>query len=88
MRTFATCAILLGLACSVPAQQTSTGGGSAPTAQTQSGSDTAARVGNRTITVGELDERWRRDDAAQQAQAFQQLYEGRKTRWTRSLPRC
>ena len=38
--------------------------------------------------VGELDARWRRDDAAQQAQAFQQLYEGRKTRWTRSLPRC
>jgi protein-disulfide isomerase len=79
MRTFATCAILLGLACSVPAQQTSTGqGGSTPAAQTQSGSDTAARVGNRTITVAELDARWRRDDAPQQAQAFQQLYEGRK----------
>jgi protein-disulfide isomerase len=78
MRTFATCAILLGLACSVPAQQASSGqGGAAPTGQ--SGSDIAARVGSRTITIGELDERWRRDDAAQQAQAFQQLYEGRKT---------
>ena len=72
MRIFATCAILLALACSAPAQQ-QTGTVTAPSA-----SDTAARVGNRTITVKEVDERWRRDDAAQHAQAVQQLYDGRK----------
>jgi protein-disulfide isomerase len=78
MRTFAICAMLLGLACSVPAQQTSTGQAPAGQASAGQASDPAARVGNRTITVAELDERWRRDDAAQHAQAVQQLYEGRK----------
>jgi protein-disulfide isomerase len=72
MRIFATCAILLALACSAPAQQQTS------TVTAPSGSDTAARVGNRTITVKEVDERWRRDDAAQHAQAVQQLYDGRK----------
>jgi protein-disulfide isomerase len=75
MRIFTTCAILLALACSAPAQQTS----AAPqTSTAPSPSDAAARVGNRTITVKEVDERWRRDDAAQQAQAMQQLFEGRR----------
>jgi protein-disulfide isomerase len=72
MRIFATCAILLALACSAPAQQQTS------TVTAPSGSDTAARVGNRTITVKEVDDRWRRDDAAQHAQAVQQLYDGRK----------
>jgi protein-disulfide isomerase len=74
MRTLsATCAILLALACSAPAQQPAAGqsGSAAP-------SDVAARVGDRTITVKELDDRWRQNDAAQQAQAMQQLYEGRR----------
>ena len=69
MRTVTTCAILLALACSTPAQQASTG---------QAGSDAAARVGTRTITMQEVDERWRRDEPAQQAQAIQQMYEGRR----------
>jgi protein-disulfide isomerase len=69
MRAFATCAILLALACSTPAQQPSAG---------QSGSAVAARVGDRTITMDDVDERWRRTEPAQRAQAIQQLYEGRR----------
>ena len=70
MRTlFATCAILLALACSTPAQQPAAG---------QAGSDVAARVGDRTITLKELDDRWRQNDATQQAQAMNQLYDGRR----------
>jgi protein-disulfide isomerase len=77
MRSFATCAMLLALACSAPAQQQSTGQGvQVPTVQ--SSGDAAARVGNRTVTIKEVDERWRRDDAAQQTQALQQLYDGRR----------
>src|SRR5688572_171258 len=72
MRVFATCVILLALACSTPAQQTP----AAPAVP--SASDVAARVGTRTITVKELDDRWRADDASAQAQAVQQLYDGRK----------
>jgi protein-disulfide isomerase len=40
--------------------------------------DTAARVGDRTITIKELDDRWREDDPAAQAEANQKLYEGRR----------
>jgi protein-disulfide isomerase len=40
--------------------------------------DTAARVGNRTITTKELDDRWRADDPAGQAEATQKLYDGRR----------
>ena len=70
MRTlFATCAILLALSCSAPAQQP---------AASQAGPDVAARVGDRTITLKELDDRWRQNDPAQQAQALNQLYEGRR----------
>jgi protein-disulfide isomerase len=75
MRTFATCAILLALACSTPAQQTTPAQQSAAPAGS---ADVAARVGDRTITLKELDERWRRDDPAQQAQAMQSVYEGRR----------
>ena len=74
MRTlFATCVILLALACSTPAQQPAAG-----QAGSAAGSDVAARVGDRTITLKELDDRWRQNDAAQQAQAMNQLYEGRR----------
>ena len=40
--------------------------------------DRAARVGNRTITTKELDDRWRADDPASQAEATQKLYDGRR----------
>jgi protein-disulfide isomerase len=71
MKFFAMFVILLALACSTPAQQPA-----APAVPT--GSEVAARVGARTITVKELDERWRRDQPTEQAQAIQQLYDGRK----------
>ena len=72
MRLFATFVILLALACSTPAQQQA----AAPAVPT--GADVAARVGTRTITVKELDDRWRTDSPTEQAQAVQQLYDGRK----------
>ena len=72
MRLFATFVILLALACATPAQQPA-----APAVPT--GSDVAARVGTRTISVKELDDRWRADQPSEQAQAVQQLYDGRKT---------
>src|SRR5687768_13895674 len=71
MRLFATSVILLALACSTPAQQQAA-------APVPTGSDVAARVGTRTITVKELDDRWRSDSPTDQAQAVQQLYDGRK----------
>ena len=69
MRTFATCAILLALACSTPANQAADG---------QAPSDLAARVGSRAITVKELDDRWRQNEPSEQAQAVQRIYQGRK----------
>ena len=72
MRVFAATVILLALACSTPAQQ-------APAPIVPSGPEVAARVGDRPITVKELDERWRADQPSEQAQAVQQLYDGRKT---------
>ena len=67
---FLTPAVLL-LACSTtPAQQ--------PAAIAGAG-DVAARIGDRSITVRELDEKWRATDAAQHAEALQALYDGRRT---------
>ena len=40
--------------------------------------DVAARVGDRVITVADVDQAWRDVDAGAQAQAAQALYEGRK----------
>jgi hypothetical protein len=40
--------------------------------------DVAAHVGDRVITVAEVDKAWRDADAAAQAQAVQALYDGRK----------
>jgi protein-disulfide isomerase len=40
--------------------------------------DAAARVGDRTITVKELDDRWRAGDPAGHSEATQKLYEGRR----------
>jgi protein-disulfide isomerase len=73
MRFFATSAILLALSCSAPAQQQQGTASSVP-----SGADVAARVGTRAISVKELDDRWRADAPSEQAQAAQQLYDGRK----------
>lgn len=73
MRLFATCAILLALACSTPAQQRA-----APAPAGQNGSDVAARVGDRAITLKELDDRWRDTQPADHAQAVQKMYEGRR----------
>ena len=56
------------LACSTDAQQP-------PAAGAQ---DPAARVGERTITTRELDERWRADDPTQHAQATQATFDGRR----------
>jgi protein-disulfide isomerase len=62
-------AVLL-LACSTtPAQQ--------PVA-IAGGNDVAARIGGRTITVRELDDKWRESDAADHAEALQKLYDGRR----------
>jgi len=61
--------LVISLACSSQAQQTpSTQGGQAP----------AARVGTRTITLGELDERWKAEEPGQKAAAEQAIYDGRK----------
>ena len=40
--------------------------------------ETAARIGNRTVTTKDLDERWRADDPAAQAEATQKIYDGRR----------
>jgi len=44
----------------------------------QSPSDVAARIGNRSVTVKELDDRWRNTDAADQIETIQKLYDGRR----------
>jgi protein-disulfide isomerase len=44
----------------------------------QSGSDVAARFGDRTVTVKDLDDKWRSDDPSGHADATQKLYEGRR----------
>ena len=40
--------------------------------------DTAARVGDRVITVKEVDEAWQRTDASSHMRATQTLYDGRR----------
>ena len=40
--------------------------------------EVAARVGDRVITVAQVDEAWRAADAASQAQAVQAVYDGRR----------
>ena len=62
-------ALLVVLACSTEAQQTIPSTGQ---------KDPAARVGDRTVTVGELDQRWMQADPAQHAQAVQAIYDGRR----------
>jgi protein-disulfide isomerase len=71
MRSFLTfVAIVALLACSTGAQQ--------PAAGQPAPQEAAARVGDRTITVKELDDRWKQNDPAGSAQATQALYDGRR----------
>ena len=58
---------LLLVACGARAQQTSA-----------DAEDVAARVGNRVITVEELDRRWAEVNPGEQAEAQRALYEGRR----------
>jgi protein-disulfide isomerase len=44
----------------------------------QSPGEIAARVGDRTITVKELEDRWNASDPAEHAEALQKLYDGRR----------
>ena len=70
MRTlFLAAGLLVTLACSSQAQ---------PPAAAQAGPDVAARVGDRAITLRELDDRWKLEEPGQKAQAEQALYDGRK----------
>ncbi len=56
--------LLISLACSSQAQQPA---------------DVAARVGDRAITVKELDTRWQKEEPSQKAQAEQAIYDGRRS---------
>ena len=67
-----TAALLLGLACSAPAQQQT------PAAAQPSGGDAAARIGTRTVTMKEIEDRWKANNPTEHAQAIQALYEGRR----------
>ena len=65
-----TIALVLALACSAPAQQ--------PPPQGSDAASVAARVGDRAITMKDIDDRWRKAEPAQQAAAVQTIYDGRK----------
>jgi len=70
MRTaFTAVGLLVTLACSSQAQQN---------AAAQAAQDVAARVGDRAITMREIDDRWKQEDPGQKAQAEQALFDGRK----------
>jgi len=67
-KVFALAAAATLLACSsVPAQQREQGPG-----------DVAARIGDRAITIRDLDEKWKKDEPAENAEVVQMIYEGRK----------
>ena len=44
----------------------------------QSGSEVAARIGDRAVTIKELDEKWRATDPAEQIETVQKLFDGRR----------
>ena len=50
----------------------------APAQQASSGTEAAARVGDRVITAKEIDDRWQALDPAGHAEAAQKLYDGRR----------
>jgi len=67
-KVFAFAAAATLLACSsVPAQQ-----------REQGPADVAARIGDRAITIRDLDEKWKKDEPAENAEVVQMIYEGRK----------
>src|SRR3712207_4806408 len=70
---FLAAAAALSLPAIVCAQQ----GSSQPSASAAQG-DAAARVGDRVITIREVDEAWRKADPAEATQVTQRLYEGRR----------
>jgi protein-disulfide isomerase len=45
----------------------------------QNSADVAARIGDRAVTVRELDDRWRASDPAEQTETIQKLYDGRRS---------
>src|SRR5215216_1675699 len=47
-------------------------------AQQATGSEAAARVGDRTITLKEIEDRWNKENAAEHTEAIQKLYDGRR----------
>ena len=55
-------------------------GSTAPAQQpsSQGPADVAARIGDRPITIRELDEKWKQEDPAQNAEATQMVYDGRR----------
>ena len=68
-KVFALVAAVMLLACSsTPAQQPID----------QAPGDVAARIGDRAVTIRDLDEKWKKDDPAQNAEAIQMIYDGRK----------
>jgi protein-disulfide isomerase len=72
---FATAATLdLVLACSAPAQQAAPS--QSPPVQTST--EVAVRIGDRAVTIAELDEQWRRSNPSGHAQAAQSVYDGRR----------
>ena len=52
---------------------------SSASSQQLGANDPAARIGDRVVTVGELEERWRASDPGEHAEITQKLYEGRRT---------
>ena len=67
-KALALTAVLTLLACSSAAQQN----GSA-------GSEVVARVGDRAITLKEVEDRWQKAEPAEHAEAIQKLYDGRRS---------
>jgi len=68
--------VLIALPSLVCAQQ------SAPTPQSN---DVAARIGDRVISVRDVDESWRKTDPADHQKAAQTLYDGRKAALERMI---
>ncbi|MGC4084376.1 MAG: hypothetical protein QM736_20250 [Vicinamibacterales bacterium] len=61
-----------------PSSAPAVGGGSAPTAAVSAPGDAAARVGDRTITVADVDREWQRVDPDGYLAVSRQLYDARR----------